>query len=202
MQPHPIAAQTQPSSHFVTPTIQDIPGLAAAISMRNNIQGYLCYSDDHSECRSVDLEKLQIPDDAQVISIKYDYDDESSLAEINSIGGVVLEHIHIPTDGSTLKDDPGILETAQNLAAALSETDTERCYIPTCIGYFKDIEEARYSIVFKEVFKVTDIEYTVTKYSLFGGLWLLKEGSLKNAESERNPSTHATWSQRRQSQSS
>jgi hypothetical protein len=154
------------SDSQVAKFIHEIPGIEAAASMRDAVASVNLYPPFVNRQLDSGLLQREYP----MISSSADYDKEISLANLIPNGRALLEHKYLRPDGS---DEFQVRDRTLALATILHRSVPEHCYIPTCKGVFRDIEENRYSLLFSDVFRADGVDYTVTRYSLYSGIRLL-----------------------------
>lgn len=161
-----------PVSGDVIKSLKEVPGVKAAVRMNEAVTAIHPSISSTQELLKLNDASMEILN--PTFSLSRNYDEETSLATMDSYGGVVLEHIYYTTNNAKAINESEIRESTKNLAHILRNSEPEHCYIPTCKGFFKDDHEPRYSLVFSDEVNVSGVNYTVTPYSLKSGISLLK----------------------------
>ena len=168
--------------------MKELPGLEEGIAMRAVQEATKFSTSSTSQLRDIRVQTPWQPviiDLSQSLKIEkppLELESESITAENYSFATVILQNLsdtpiptlleHRPFLSDTESD---VLETANRVAPILSQVNPAIFNVPKCLGFFKDVDKSRYSLILSRQFSVRDVGVVnATQYTLEDAIILLQ----------------------------
>ena len=168
--------------------VKDLPGLEEGIAMRAAQEATKSSTFSSAQVRNIHIQTPWQPiiiDLSQSLEIEkppLEFQSNSITAENYSFACVMLQDRSDKPIPALLEHRPflsdtesQVVETCKRVAPILSQVDPAIFNVPKCLGFFRDVENSRYSLIMSRQFSVRDVGVVnATQYTLEDAIGLFQ----------------------------